>query len=446
MKKYIIKGGNRLSGEVAVSGSKNVVLKAIIAACLTEEVVEIKNVPLISDLFVMLELVREIGGRVQISGRHTIRIEVKKIKNVRIPLEAGAKIRTSSMFVAPLLARNHEALIPNPGGCRIGARPIDRHIEGLMCIGATSVYDSKTGNFHLKTRGLSGAKYKFTKNTHTGTETMIMAAVLARGRTVLENAAEEPEVDDLISLLNSMGAQIVRSKRTIVIDGVGRLHGTSYTIMPDRNEVVTFAILSALTGGKIYIRNVQKENIAGFLSIFKKAGGKWEIQDSRVRFYIEGEIKPTDIVTSPHPGFMTDWQGPWAIFMTQAKGESTIHETVYESRFGYVDELSKMGANLELYSPKVKNPKIFYNFDYSSNNKDNRQALRIVGKTSLHNAVLNISDLRAGATIAIGSLIATGESIIYGAEILERGYEAFDRRLEALGANIKVTSEDVPEI
>ena len=442
MNKYVIKGGNILSGDVSVSGSKNAVLKAIIAACLTADTVEIKNIPLISDLFIMLELVKEIGGKVKLSG-HTLKIEVQDIKSVKIPLEIGAKIRTSSIFLAPLLSRKKEALIPNPGGCRIGARPIDRHIEGLIRMGATAKYDSLDGYFHLKTRGLHGSNYKFEKNTHTGTDTLIMAAVLADGRTILENAAEEPEVDDLIALLNSMGAKIKRSKpRTIVIEGVERLHGTTYEIMADRNEAVTFAILSALTGGKIFIKNVEMQNINGFLSIFKKVGGDWEKKNSGVRFYINKKIKPTNIATAPHPGFMTDWQGPWAIFMTQAGGDSTIHETIYENRFGYVNELTKMGANMRMYSPIVKNPETFYNFNYYNGEKDHMQGLKIHGKTPLHNAVMKVSDLRAGATLVIASLIARGESIIYGVDYLERGYESFDRRLKTLGADIAKTEEE----
>ncbi len=443
MKKYIINGGNPLSGEILVSGSKNVVLKAVIAACLTNEVVEIKNVPLISDFFIMLELVKEIGGKVKLSG-HTVKIQVEEIKNTKIPLDTGAKIRTSSMFLAPLLARRKEALIPNPGGCRIGARPIDRHIEALSAMGAASKYNSRDGYFHVKTDGLVGAKYKFTKNTHTGTETLIMAAVLAKGRTVLENAAEEPEIDDLIRLLNRMGAKIKRSaKRTIVIDGVLKLNGASYEIMPDRNEVVTFAILSSLAGGKIYIKNVQLKNIKNFLEIFKKAGGKWEVADSKVRFYMKNGVAPTDVVTVPHPGFMTDWQGPWAIFMTQGNGVSTIHETVYESRFGYVEELRKMGGELEIFRPKVRDPESFYNFNYVEEDKNGKHALKILGKTPLHNAVLNITDLRAGATLVIAALIAKGESVIYGIEFIERGYEAFDKRLRSLGADIVTAEEDL---
>ena len=276
---------------------------------------------------------------------------------------------------------------------------------------------------------------------------MIMASVLAKGRTILENAAQEPEVDDLISLLNSMGAKIKRTGfRAIVIDGVKKLHGTSFEIPSDRNEVVTFAILSALTGGDIYIKNVRVEDIKDFLSKFKEVGGVWEAKNSSIRFYMKNGIRSSHIVTAPHPGFMTDWQGPWAILMTQAKGESTIHETVYESRFGYVDELKKMGANLELYVPKVENPEQTYNFNYTTESRNNKQGLKISGKTDLHSAVLNVSDLRAGATLVMASLIASGQSVVYGAEYLERGYEAFDERLRSLGAVIEVLEEEEVEV
>lgn len=445
MRKYIVTGGNKLSGQVTVTGAKNVILKAIIAACLTSDPVEIKNVPLINDLFILLELVREIGGKVYLKG-HTVKIEVPEIKSTEIPLEMGAKIRTSSMLAAPLLARCGEALIPNPGGCRIGARPIDRHIEGLETMGVVGKYRSSDGYFHLKTDGLKGTRYAFKKNTHTGTEFLILAGVLAEGKTIIENAAEEPEIDDLIALLNQMGAKIKRkSARCIEIIGVKKLHGTTYTIMSDRNEVVTFAVLSALTGGNIYVKNVNLNDLTAFLKEFKLAGGLWEENILGVRFFTKNGIKPTDIVTIPHPGFMTDWQGPWAIFMTQGKGISTIHETVYENRFGYFEELKKMGANLELFAPRVPDPKSFYNFNYSKSDTKNTQALKIKGPTPLHNAVLNVSDLRAGATVVIAALIANGTSVIYGVDILERGYEAFDSKLASLGANI-IAEEEILEV
>ncbi len=439
MKKYIISGGGKLSGEVTVSGSKNVVLKAVIAACLTDEEVVLTNVPLISDLFAMLELVKEIGGSFTISD-HTVRIKLKKIINHKIPLDTGAKIRTSSMFLAPLLARVGEALIPNPGGCRIGARPIDRHIEGLEKMGALITYMSQDGYFHAKTKKLKGVNYTFLKNSHTGTETLILAAALAEGVTVLENAAEEPEIDDLIGLLSRMGAKIKRAGRKITVIGVKKLHGAEFKISPDRNEVVTYAIASALTGGDVTVKGVELSSLVTFLEKFKEAGGSWEEQDGGVRFFAKEGIKPVDIVTGAHPSFMTDWQGPWAVFMTQAEGVSKIHETVYENRFSYKMELEKMGAKISFYNPKITDPENFYNFNYDPEHASN-QAIKIKGKTPLHNAVIEIADLRAGATLVIAALIAKGESIIYGIEHLDRGYESFDERLKRLGAKIEVSEE-----
>jgi len=442
MEKYIINGSKKLKGDLKVSGSKNVVLKALVAACLTKDEVELLNIPLISDFYLMADLVRQIGGKVDVLD-HKVKIKLGKIKSTKIPLEIGAKTRTSSMFLAPLLAREKEAIIPNPGGCRIGARPIDRHIHGLEKMGAKIKYDSQDGYFHAKTEDLKGCDFTFEKNSHTGTETLIIAGVLAKGRTVIRNAAEEPEVSDLINMLNKMGARIERKdQRVIVIEGVEALHGVSYKIMPDRNELITFALISSLTGGEILIKNGDLSTVSTFLNRFREAGGNWEMVGPKIRFYLEKSvINPTSIDTGPYPGFMTDWHSPWAIFMTQAHGVSKIHETVYENRFGYVDELSKMGAKISLFNPKVENPKELYNFNYEDMRKDSKHAIKITGKTPLHDAVLDISDLRAGATLVMAALIAKGESVIYGVEHIARGYERFDERLRALGADIKLVEE-----
>lgn len=442
MRKLIVHGGNKLSGTVSVSGSKNVVLKALVAACLTDEEVVLENVPLIADFYAMVELVEHIGGQVEISG-HTAKIRVSELISTTIPFDIAAKIRTSSLFFAPLLSRQGEAIIPNPGGCRIGARRIDMHIEGLMKLGAEVDYMSEDGYFHAKAERLTGTTFRFHKNTHTGTENMILCSVLAQGTTVLENAAEEPEIDDLISMLNSMGGKIKREEgRKIVIEGVESLHGTTYTIMPDRNEVVTFIIATSLLGGETYIENADLSSLSAFLSAYKTAGGEWEENEKGIRFYFPNGIKAVDVITQPYPGFMTDWQAPWAILMTQAEGEAVIHEAVYEDRFQYVPELKKMGANIELFNPEVNNPEEFYNFNYEDVNPDTRHAARIKGKTKLHNAVLTISDLRAGATLVIAALLANGESVIYGLEHLKRGYEKFSIRLNALGAEIKEVEEE----
>lgn len=436
-KKYIINGGKVLSGVAVISGSKNVVSKAIVASSLTSEEVVITNVPHISDLTVALEVAKELGATVNLTG-DTLKIKFENIKSTEIPLSAGAKSRTSSMFLGPLLARQGRALVPNPGGCRLGARPIDRHIQGLEQMGAKITYMSEDGYFHAQASKLTGTTYTFDKNTHTGTETLILAAVLAEGKTVLKNAAEEPEIDDLINLLNKMGAHVVRLKnRVIEIEGVSVLHGATHDIMPDRNESVTFAIISALTGGKIYLKNANLPSMKSFLDKFKLAGGSWEENEKGVRFFIPENLAPTEIVTEPHPGFMTDWQGPWSVLMTQADGASIIHETIYENRFSYVGELLKMGAKLEFFDPKISNPSEVYNFNFDKDNLNHhKQGLRIMGKSELHNAILNISDLRAGATLVIASLVAKGESIIYGIEHLQRGYENFDSRLRDLGADI----------
>ena len=443
MKKYVIVGKNKLEGKIRAGGAKNVALKVIIAACLTEEVVTIENIPLISDVFVMLELVREIGGSYTISD-HSVTIHVPQITNTSISLEAGAKTKTSSMFLAPLLARTKKAKIPNPGGCRIGARPIDRHIQGLEKMGAVIGYHSEDGYFTASTEGLKGCEYEFDKNTHTGTETLIIAAATAIGTTKILNAAEEPEIDDLIGFLNSMGAKIRREAgRKIVIVGVEKLHGTTYSIMSDSNEIVTWAILSALSGGGITITHVSPEPLAIFLQQFRAAGGDLEQTDDSFRFYNTSNFKPVNITTGIHPGFMTDWQGPWAVLATQSDGISIIHETIYENRFGYVSELKKMGAKIKFFNPKVDNPVAVYNFNWDNNTNSTKQAIEITGPNNLHDAVVVVSDLRAGATLVLAALIAKGKTIIYGVEQIERGYEDFPRKLASLGADIEVIEEKV---
>lgn len=441
MKKYYINGSLQLSGEIRISGSKNVATKAVIAACLTDEPVTLKNVPDISDIKALLEVIEGIGGSVVRHGNEVI-IKVNEIKNHEITLAEGARVRTSSMFLAPLLARAKVALVPNPEGCRLGARPIERHIEGLEMMGAQIEYKSEDGYYHASTEGLTGTTYKFEKNTHTGTETMIMAAVMAKGTTIIENAAEEHEIDDLISLLNSMGGKIERVEpRKIKIEGVEKLHGTTHEIVSDSNELVTFAVLSMLTGGQIKLTNYNLSNVKEFLEVLEKCGGDYQEENGSVRFFIKTRLKSCDITTNPEPGFKTDWQGPWAILMTQAEGISTIHETIYENRFGYVSELKKMGAEIEFFDPQVDNPSSVYNFNYDPK-VAYKQAIRIKGPSKLHNAVVNVSDLRAGATVVIGALIAERQSVIYGVEHIERGYENFVQRLKSLGANIEEVEKE----
>src|SRR3990167_1615421 len=442
METFVINGGTKLKGKMSVSGSKNVALKALVAACLTDEEVIIENVPLISDFMVMVNIIEELGGKVKIKD-HTAVVRIKKINKTRISLEKAATIRTSAMFLVPLLTRKGEAIIPNPGGCRIGARPIDRIIRGIEEMGVSVIYNSKDGYFYLTCKDrIKSINYKFEKNTHTGTETLILSSVLAKGKTILDNAAEEPEVDELINLLNLIGANVKRvNKRKIIINGVLKLHGARFRIPPDRNEVVTFAIAAIITKGDIFIKDIDTKGLGEFLDILKKAGGGIEEKKEGIRFYYINGINPTDVTTSFYPGFMTDWQGPLLILMTQGEGISTIHETIYENRFSYVEELLKMGAKIELFNPAVENPEKFYNFNLKDNKKEYKHAAKIYGPVDFHNAVINISDLRAGATLVLGALCAKGENVVFGVEHLDRGYEDFDRRIKKLGGNIKRVKE-----
>jgi UDP-N-acetylglucosamine 1-carboxyvinyltransferase len=443
MEKFIVSGPTVLHGDVTIAGAKNVALKAIVTSLLTDDEIVLHNMPHIRDVILMLDVVKSLGAQVTVNG-NTISIKDGNTKDGKVPLEIGARLRTSSMVLGPMLSRYGSATIPNPGGCRIGARPIDRHIEGLKQMGATITYDSKDGYFYAHAEHLHGAEISFQKNTHTGTETLILAAVLADGTTVLKNAAREVEIDDLIALLTSMGANIKRSaEREITIVGVKKLHGAEYTIMSDRNEEATFAIAALVTKGDITIHHSERSHMKAFLEAFEKAGGVYKmIDDTTTQYFYDKPIQAVDIVTGTHPGFMTDWQAPWALLMTQAQGVSTIHETVFENRFCYVEELRKMGADISYFDPQVDSPKDYYNFNWEDRIKGTHQAIRITGPTQLHNAILSMNDLRAGATVVLAAMLATGQSSIYGVEQIDRGYEHIDVRLGSLGASIERIEED----
>lgn len=429
-----------MKGTIRLSGAKNVAMKTIIAALLTDEIVVVRNVPLISSVIGTAKIVEPLNVKVKFYPDNSMVIRPSGIDRYLIPLELGGLYRTATMTISPLLHRFGKAVVPNPGGCRLGKRPIDRHIEALKALGAKIQY--KDGFFYAETSGLKGTRFRFRKNTHTGTETLILAAVLASGTTVLENASAEPEVDDLIAFLSSMGAKIKRrEERTIVIEGVNKLHGTDYRIMSDRNEAVTFAIAAYVTKGDIFVKDIDTLTIQSFLDKLKQADASFEKLKDGIRFFNHHRYKATSVVTAPFPGFMTDWQAPWVVLATQAEGVTTIHETVFESRFGYVSELRKMGARIEFFDPKVANPRQFYNFNWEDRNPDFHQAIRIYGPQKLHNAVVEVSDLRAGATLVLGALAASGESTIYGIEHIDRGYEQFDKRLRLLGAQIKRIKE-----
>lgn len=444
MDKFIISGGKKLQGEITIAGAKNAALKVLVAASLTDEKVVIHNVPLIADLFVMLDILRDLGAEV-ILKEHTVTIQQKEFATSSIPLDKAALARTSSMFIAPLLARMGEATIPNPGGCRLGARPIDRTVEGVGQMNVDITYHSEDGYFHAQTKGLKATTYRFPKNTHTGTETMILTAALAEGTTVLENAAEEPEIDDVIGLLNAMGGDVKRTAhRQITIKGVKKLHGAEWTISPDRIEAATFAIAAVITGGDILVKDAHKAHIDAFMEKYKETGAGYEIKENGIRFFANGTLKAVDVTTDIHPGFMTDWQAPWAILMTQAEGTSTVHETVFENKMGYVADLKRMGAKVKLFNPEVsENEKeSVYNFNLEDDKPEYFHAVKITGPNTLHNAVMTTLDIRAGAAMVLAALAAKGKSTIFGIGKLDRGYEAFETRLNSLGANVVRAKEE----
>jgi len=416
-------------------------MKIPVAALLTDEPLHISGVPHISSVTGTLDIVRPLG-LISTFIDHNLKLNGKNVNKYQVPFDVGSHYRTATMVIGPLLNRFGRAIVPNPGGCRIGQRPINHHIDAITKMGARVRYNSEDGYYYIQSSRLQGINYTFPKNTHTGTETLILAAVLASGTTIINNAAAEPEVDDLIRLLLDMGAIIRREgERKIIIQGVPKLHGASFRVMADRNETITFAIAAIATHGDLIVEGTDRHHIASFLDKLNQIGAHWEAIDStKTRFYNHARLKSTDIITSPYPGFMTDWQAPWTLLMTQCDGISTVHETIFEDRFSYVEELKKMGAKIDFFSPKVANPKDFYNFDTTGSNIK-KQAVKITGQVPLHDAILKTTDLRAGATLVIAGCIASGITHVHGIEHIDRGYENLDQRLQSIGADIKRVKE-----
>jgi len=436
MAKFIIHGGKPLKGAVRVGGAKNSSFKLMIASLLAQGESKLLDISRISDVETTKKVIKTLGGKVKSPGKGTVFVNPDKVKTYKIPKEFGYKSRASIMFAAPLLSRFGQASLPYPGGDPIGKRPVERHLQGLKALGAKV---KSTNSFvHLSCRNLKGARYRFIKNTHTGTETLIMAAAKAKGTTILENAALEPEVDDLIEFLNEMGARIKRlPNQKIKIEGVKKLKGVIHKTIPDRNEVVSYACAALATKGDVIIENAEEKHLQAFLKKIKETGGRFETGCYGIRFWYQKPLKATDISTAPHPGFMTDWQALWTTLMTQAKGESRIIETIYEYRLGFTRDLVKMGAKIELFNPKVKNPEKFYNFNLEDDKPQYFHAAKVFGPTPLKGMELAIPAIRAGATLTLAALIAKGKSTLSGIEHIDRGYEDLDLRLRKLGAEIK---------
>ena len=434
---FLVTGGTALHGSVRVSGAKNAAYKLMVAALLGNQESKILNLPGIADVEMVAEVIEALGGTAKAAGEGTRIIDPRSLNAFAIPEKYGAVSRASTLFIAPLLVRFGEAQVPLPGGDRIGTRSLERHFEGLEKMGAQ--FHQQGNTLTVQADKLHGAHYRFAQNTHTGTETLIMAAVLAKGQTILENAALEPEIDDLITFLNQLGADIERTThRTIRINGVAELGGTTHKVMPDRNEAVSYACAALATKGDIIVENARAKDLTAFLEKLDAIGAGYEIKEYGIRFFYHQPLVATDLETAIHPGFMTDWQPLWAALVCHARGKSTIHETVMQNRFQYVTVLRQMGAEIEVIEPELPvDPDRFYNFNWSDVQPADVRAIQIIGPTEFHGGEFSVHDLRAGATILIAAISGTGQTILHNVEQIERGYSKLDEKLVSMGADIQ---------
>jgi UDP-N-acetylglucosamine 1-carboxyvinyltransferase len=428
--KLIVSGGKILKGEIVLSGAKNAATKMLIASLLTPEECILENCPDIGDVQITAELCRSIGSSVDYDAAgHRLAVSTPEIKNFRVT-SLSRRNRLPILALGPLLARAGEAEVPIVGGDKIGPRPVDLHLSALTAMGA-QIETSGDSYCARAKNGLKGAKINFRYPSVGATENTILAAVLAAGRTEISNAATEPEILDLIKMLQKMGAIIeLGANRALYIDGVPKLRGVRHRIMPDRNEAVSFACLAAATGGDVLVKEARQDDLITFLNSLRRIGGEYEVMDSGIRFYKTGRLRSINIETAGHPGFMTDWQQPFAVLLTQAEGISQIHETIYEDRFGYTKDLNLMGARIKVFSKCPEGSPCRFNgtpFIHTA---------VLEGPTPLSAVNLTVRDLRSGIAHIIAAIIAKGETMIEGAEELDRGYEKIDERLRNLGADI----------
>lgn len=429
---YLIEGGVPLRGEVALSGAKNAATKLMVASLLTEDQCVIRNAPLqLGDLMITEHVVTALGAQVSRCEEHVAMIQTRKVTSHAVPLELGHMNRLAVLTAGPLLHRVGEAIIPEPGGDRIGPRPINFHLDGLQRMGA--ILEARNGQYYFRTpSGLRGATIELPFPSVMATETLVIAATLARGVTTIQNAAIEPEIIDLIKFLQKMGAIIEqRVDRKIVIEGVDRLHGAEHRVIADRNEAVSLAIAAYLTRGDVRVVGADQGVLLTFLNTLYRVGLDFEVDERSIRFFGgDGPIKPIALETDVYPGFMTDWQQPFTVLLTQAEGMSVIHETIYEDRFGYTLDLNRMGADTGLYSKCLGE----LNCRFRERNFNHSCVVR--GPTPLHATQLTMPDVRAGASYILAALCAQGTSRVRGIEHIERGYENLEVKLRNLGAHI----------
>lgn len=429
---YRIEGGIPLQGEVRNSGAKNAATKLMVAALLTEDRCTIRNMPAgLGDVTITEEVLRSLGAEVTWPNEGVTSVRAINLDNTVVPLALGRKNRLAVLTTGPLLHRAGHAVIPAPGGDRIGPRPINFHLDGLQRMGA--VMDFRDGLYHLSTDGLRGATIELPFPSVMATETLIIAATLARGVTVIANAAIEPEIIDLIKFLQKMGAIIEqRVDRKIVIEGVQRLHGADHRVITDNNEAVSLAIAAYLTHGNVRVIGADQGALLTFLNTLYRVGLDFTVEDDAICFFgSDTPPRPIALETDVHPGFKTDWQQPFTLLLTQAQGMSVIHETIYEDRFGYTQDLNRMGADTGLFTRCLGEiPCRFRESDFF-------HSCVVRGPTQLHAAELTMPDIRAGAAYILAALCAHGTSTVYGIEHIERGYDHLDAKLRALGARIE---------
>ena len=414
MQKIVIRGGARLHGGVHVSGAKNAALPILASALLARGRSTFRNVPALGDVRTMGRLLTRLGAEVEDAGKGVMRIDTTNAAGHEAPYELVKTMRASVLVLGPLVARGGRARVSLPGGCAIGARPIDQHLKGLEAMGAR--IELARGYVNASARRLRGASIVFDMVTVTGTENLMMAAALARGRTTLENAAREPEVEELGRVLNKMGARISGAGTSLItIEGVEELTPIEHSVIPDRIEAGTLLVAGAITGGNVLLRDCLPEHLDAVIAKLRAAGAEVAADGDGIRVRGKAEFQPADVSTQPFPGFPTDMQAQFMVLMTRARGQSVLSETIFENRFMHVPELMRMGADIHI---------------------EGRTAI-VRGPTKLAGATVMATDLRASACLVLAGLIARGKTEVLRIYHLDRGYDRLDKKLRALGADVR---------
>ncbi|HSH85426.1 MAG TPA: UDP-N-acetylglucosamine 1-carboxyvinyltransferase [Guyparkeria sp.] len=419
MNKLLIRGGTPLDGEIRISGAKNAVLPMLAASLLADSPVIIENVPHLQDVTTTMELLGRMGATLTVGDQMSVEVDTTTVDILEAPYDLVRTMRASILVLGPMLARFKQARVSLPGGCAIGTRPVDIHLAGLEALGAEVRVSG--GYIETSVEQLVGAHIVLDQVTVTGTENLMMAAVLAKGVTVLENAAREPEVVDLANFLNAMGADVRGAgSDTIHIQGVERLHGVRYRVLPDRIETGTYLVAAAMTRGRILVRDTRPELLDAVLAKLEQAGAEIEVGEDWIRLDMHGRRpQAVDIRTAPHPGFPTDMQAQFVAMNAVAEGTSTVVETIFENRFMHVQEIQRMGADIHI---------------------EGNTAI-IHGVETLSGAQVMATDLRASASLVLAGLVANGETVVNRIYHIDRGYESIEEKLSRLGANIqRITS------